>query len=240
MSAQRLSSEPGRNGLIRQLAVAGLVCFALAVALLSVPAVAFALTGSLQIYPALTASDVAATIAGPPAAIVILSAGTRAYAPEFGGESVDELSLERIRYGAMLARQTRLPVLVTGGPSSTGGAAVARLMADTLDRDYGISPKWVETRSATTAENAIFSGQMLNRAGIKRVLLVTHAWHMKRARAAFAANGLNVIPAPTAFYSGAGLTTWNYLLPSMRSLRMSGYALHEIIGGGWYALHYGY
>ena len=114
-------------------------------------------------------------------------------------------------------------------------------MADTLQIDYGIRPKWIEDRSVNTAENASLSSSILRRAGIGRIMLVTHAWHMKRAVAAFAANGLSVTPAPTAFYLPGRETFWECkLTPGMGTLRMSGYAIHEIVGGVWYRVRYGY
>lgn len=45
-----------------------------------------------------------ASLAGADA-IVILSGGLRDYAPEYGGSTVNRITLERVRYGARLARQ---------------------------------------------------------------------------------------------------------------------------------------
>ena len=225
---------------MKRVAAYAAVLFIAAMGLLSNPAVSHVLVDSLQVYPALDMAEIAALSSGPPAAIVIISAGRRTYAPEFGGATVDALSLERIRYGAALARQTHLPVLVSGGAAAPEESSIATLMGDTLKRDYGVTPKWLETRASNTAENAIFSAQVLNGSGIKRVVLVTHAWHMKRARAAFAANGLTVVTAPTAFYRETNPSSWGDLMPSMQALRMSGYAIQEIAGIAWYALHYGY
>jgi uncharacterized SAM-binding protein YcdF (DUF218 family) len=176
---------------------------------------------------------------GPPAAVVILSAGRRTYAPEFGGETVDALGLERTRYGAHVARETGFPVLVSGGLATPDDPPLALLMADVL-RDYGIVTKWQESRSSNTAENAIYSSGLLKQAGISRVLLVTHAWHMDRARAAFAANGMTVIPAPTAFHRGGRFGDFGGLVPSVEAFRVSRFALHERVGRVWYAIRYGY
>jgi len=209
--------------------------------ILSLPAVSDTLIDSIQVFPALTPAEVRAAGSGAPAAIVILSAGRRAYAPEFGGETADELTLERVRYGARLARDTQLPVLVSGGATQGEPIPLARLMTNVLFRDYGIDPKWQEARSANTAENAIYSAEILKNAGINRVILVTHAWHMKRAYAAFVANGLSVVAAPTAFYGRPATLSWTYYVePNMRAFRNAGYALHEIAGGYWYKLRYGY
>jgi uncharacterized SAM-binding protein YcdF (DUF218 family) len=64
---------------------------------------------------------------------------------------------------------------------------------------------------------------------------------MKRARAAFLGSGMSVVPAPTAFYGPAGdEETLLRFVPSAGALRMSAFALHEIIGGQWYRLKYGF
>ena len=232
---QSLQKRARQTALIMMLLVGG-GCL-----ILSLPAVSDALIDSLQVFPALTPAQVGAAGSGAPAAIVILSAGRRAYAPEFGGETADELTLERLRYGARLARDTQLPVLVTGGVTTGAIVPMAVLMTNVLFRDYGIDPKWQEARSTNTAENAIYSAEILKKAGIDRVILVTHAWHMKRAYAAFVANGLTVVAAPTAFYGRPVTRSLPFNVePNMRAFRNAGYALHEIAGFYWYKLRYGY
>lgn len=225
---------------MRQAALAAALAAATIALLLSLPLVSDFLIERLQVFPPITREQRADAAHGPPCAIVILSAGRRAYAPEFGAETVDGLSLERVRYGARLVRQTGLPVLVSGGSLGPKEPSISYLMADALVGDYDVHPRWLEVRSLNTAENAIFSADILKRAGIRRVILVTHAWHMPRARAAFEANGITVIPAPTAFYVPTRMTLWEKFVPSMTAFRMSGYAIHEIIGSGWYAMRYGY
>src|SRR5688572_22301733 len=115
------------------------------------PLVSKALIDRLQVFPPAAESELRDAMAGPASAIVILAAGRRTYAPEFDGETVDGLSLERLRYGALLARQTRLPVLVSGGMGDgTTRLPLAKLMADALLRDYGISARWLESQSTNT------------------------------------------------------------------------------------------
>lgn len=206
---------------------------------LSTPSAAGLLFLELQGYPAIPSDHLSGLTSGPPAAIVILAAGRRNFAPEFSSASgtVDALSLERLRYGAFLAHATGLPVLVSGGLRPV---PLANLMANALKQDFGISPRWLETNSRNTAENAIFSSRILHASGIRRILLVTHAWHMRRARAAFVANGMSVTPAPTAFYVRNSDAIWPGLRPSLTTLNMSGYAIHELVGSLWYKLRYGY
>ncbi len=169
-------------------------------------------------------------------AIVILAGGRRDYAPEFGGETINRLTVERVRYGVRLARQTELPVLVTGG-APTGGTPEGLLMRRAMVEDYGIAPKWVEWRSRDTEENARNSAPMLRASGIQRIVLVTHATHMKRAEAEFVRQGFTVFPAPTAFLTGTGGSEEVFsLAPSIGAAYSAWYGLHEWCGILWQKL----
>ena len=170
-------------------------------------------------------------------AIVILSGDMRDAAPEYGGDTVGPLTLERLRYGAFLARRSNLPVLVTGGIIDPKGPPIAEIMRQILETEFHIPVRWVEAASRNTRENALFSARILKPAGIDRILLVTDAWHMPRALIAFRGLGLTLIPAPTGFYiSRPG---WlESLAPTAQGLQRSAYALHEMIGNLWYRLAY--
>ena len=96
-------------------------------------------------------------------AVVILGGGVRRDAPEYGGDTLATLTLERVRYGARVARLTGLPVLVSGG-SVLGGEPEAKLMAASLEREFGVPVRWVETRSRTTHENAVLSARIAEEA----------------------------------------------------------------------------
>jgi uncharacterized SAM-binding protein YcdF (DUF218 family) len=174
-------------------------------------------------------------------AIVILSGGRNINAPEYGGQdTLSQATLERVRYGAWLQRQLRLPILVTGGTVFTSEhAGEAQLMRDTLQRDYHIPVRWVESESRNTWENARLSAAILKQAGVKRIFLVTTAFHMPRARMAFEANGLEVIPAPTGFIGQRGdAPLVMEFLPSIKALRNNYFVLHEMLGIAWYKLRY--
>ncbi|WP_374601508.1 YdcF family protein [Niveibacterium sp.] len=163
-------------------------------------------------------------------AIVILAGGRRSNAPELGGETVNRITLERVRYGARLARQTGLPVLVSGG-SPTSGTSEAELMRRTLKEDFGIAARWVEGASLDTHENAVFSAKLLQPKGYTRVALVTHAAHMPRSVGEFERAGFTVYPAPTAYLgSHGGEAQALPALPSASSAYGGFYALHEWVG----------
>ena len=136
------------------------------------------------------------------------------------------LTLERVRYGARVARLTGLPVLVSGG-SPWGGESEAKLMREALEREFAISVRWAEDRSRNTHENALRSAEILRVAGIHRVVLVGHAFDMPRATAEFADQGIEIIKAPT------GIPAWDFdapllFVPSFAGLEGSYYALYEI------------
>jgi uncharacterized SAM-binding protein YcdF (DUF218 family) len=171
-------------------------------------------------------------------AIVVLSAGMVESAPEYGGlDAPDAVTLVRLQYGAWLQHQSGLPLLVSGGsvPESPSRNSLGAMMARTLREDFRTPVTWIEERSETTEQNAMYSARMLKAAGIKRVLLVTHAMHMARSRESFEREGIDVVQAPTKFYSHGKLSPF-MLLPSANGLYRSYYALHEWIGLLWYRI----
>ena len=204
--------------------------------LLSTPLVADGLLDSLQTEPALDPAKLDQTGAE---AIVILGAGRREDTPEYGGDTLSPQALERVRYGAWLARRTGLPLLVSGGLGKPGHVPEALLMQQVLSQEYGLQPRWLEGRSRNTYENAQFSSELLRAAGIKRVYVVSHAWHMPRIEFSFRGFGIEVVPAPTAFETqGSAGVIVNDLLPNARAQAKSASAFHELLGNAWYRLRY--
>jgi len=99
-------------------------------------------------------------------AIVVLGGGTRRAAPEYGGDTLGRRTLERVRYGARVARETGLPVLVTGGVLPDVQSSEAALMREALEREYGVPVRWAEDRSRNTRENARLSAPLLRADGV--------------------------------------------------------------------------
>jgi uncharacterized SAM-binding protein YcdF (DUF218 family) len=173
--------------------------------LLATPAVTKPMLAAIEDIPPLDPARATSAQAS-----VVLGGGSYLAAPEYGGDTVSRWSLERIRYAARLQRQTGLPILVTGG-APLGGMPEGRSMQAVLEKEFGVKVRWVEDASADTRENARLSAPLLRDAGVKRVLLVTHAWHMRRALGEFAAAGLNAVPAPTGYEAGAPSTLLDWL-----------------------------
>ena len=172
-------------------------------------------------------------VAGDPQAIVVLSAGYSYTGLKKEQVNDDATTLERLRRGAQLHRKTGLPILVTGGGVADVPVPVGTLMARTLRTDFGIDPRWVETQSTTTYENAEFSARILRKHAISTVYLVSQGWHLARAAAAFQAVGLAAIPVPssTSRLAPADIRTF---IPSAKALQASYHFFHEWLGLVWY------
>lgn len=166
-------------------------------------------------------------------AIVILGSGTR-QAPEYGGDTVSGGALARLRYGAWLHKRTGKPILVTGG-APKGGEPEGAAMTKVLEAEFKTPVTWVEKRSRNTRENAAFSSALLKQAGIQRIYLVSHAWHLTRAVPAFERTGLEVVPAGTQFFDTERLTPLDFI-PSAKGLANSAFAIHEGIGLIWHRI----
>ena len=205
--------------------------------LASLPATAFLLLSGLESYPALAEQRLAAT---PAEAIVVLGGGRYPEAPEYGEDTVSGPLLERLRYAAHLHRRTGLPVVPSGGSALSDGPPEALLASHVLRDEFGVTATYFEGSSRTTRENARRTARVLAAKDVRRILLVTHAWHMPRALAQFKKEGLEVIAAPTAFTTREAerplLLDW---LPDADAARMTRIALHEYLGALWYRLSSG-
>lgn len=206
-------------------------------AALSTPIVAHGLLGRLQAgVPALTP---AAAVQTKAQAIVILGSGRLANAPEYGGlDQPGSSTLGRLRYGARLHTQMGLPILVTGGSPERRPDSEAVLMTRSLRDDFKVPVRWEEGDSDNTEQNARNSARILKQAGVRRILLVSDAWHLPRALPMFQDQGLQVVPAPTNFVMAPTMPAVQAWLPQAPALNLSWIALHEWTGIAWYALRH--
>lgn len=215
--------RPAFGGTVTLLSLLGLL-------VLSLPATAYSLMGWLEGRPLAQPREV-----GDARAIVILAGGTAHDAPEWGGDTVNAFTLQRLRYGARLARQTGLPVLITGAAPREGRRGETEMMRELLSQEFGVDARWVDERARNTAGNAREAAALLQRDGIRRVVLVTSAFHMPRAQRVFEQAGLQVVPAPTGYFGYAeGGFEWLDLVPAGEALRVSYLALREMAAGLMY------
>ncbi len=166
-----------------------------------------------------------------PMTIVVLGGGRDAFAPEYAQSSLRPRSLERLRYGVWLARETGAPLGFTGGTGwgNSGGPTEAEVAEYVAAKDYGVTLKWQEGTSRDTRENALRTVALLKQAGVTRAVIVTHGWHMPRAMRLFeeAAGGkIEFIAAPIGL---APITQGNALdwLPSVEGFERVRLVLRE-------------
>jgi len=171
-------------------------------------------------------------------AIVALGAGLNSQAPEFGGVDLGELAYPRMRYAARLARETGAALGFSGGQArrSADGRRIpaeADVAARFAREDFGLETRWIENRSTDTGENARYTVELLARDGVREIVVVTQAWHMRRALRAFeteaAAHAMRVTAAPTGAASNEDqdLLDW---MPSNEGLLQVRLAVREAIG----------
>lgn len=175
--------------------------------------------------------------ADPPQAIVILAGGLRSDLHERPDQyRPHPRTVERVLYGAWVARVTGLPILVSGGKPAGDDVSEAELMRRMLTKQLGVDVKWIEDRSLDTDGNARESAALLLREKRRRILLVTHAAHMVRSRAVFEKAGFRPVAAPHGFYGTPVRTGWLQWLPSADGVATNWLALHEMVGTLWYRL----
>ena len=191
---------------------------------LSTPTVAGLLMRTLRIHQPPSVEE-----ARGAQAIVILGGGVYRAAREYeGNDVIGSNSLTRLRYGIELQRKTGLPMLLSGG-APEGGLAEATVMAGTLQKDYGIKARWLETESFDTHEQALRTATLLRKDGVTSILLVTEGFHMRRSVTEFESAGLTVTPAPTLIGSGAEAPLFSFF-PGAGSLQASEQAMKEWLG----------
>ncbi|AIR89280.1 YdcF family protein [Pseudomonas cremoricolorata] len=171
--------------------------------------------------------------------IVVLGAGRERGDPAWGGaDQPSLLALQRMGFAAALARASGLPVLTSGGLHYGTPPSEAQLMAEGMQRDFAVPVTWQEGASRTTWENALYSAALLQPLGKRRVVLVTQAWHMQRARWSFERAGFSVVPAPVGFLGRDNARPFAGLLPESRALWQNGQLLNEAVGLLGYRLFY--
>ena len=182
-----------------------------------------------------TYAPVTAEQAAKAQAIVVLGGGVDQFAPEYGdrSEELGEAAYKRLAYGAHLAKQSQLPVMYAGGKgwaaADTQLHSEAEVAAHTMTRDFGLQIQWQDKDSRDTRENALRAFEVLWPLGKKRILLVTHDWHIQRSLRNFQQAGFEVTPAPMGYLQPPVSIPIDYL-PSANGLRHSYWVLREWLG----------
>lgn len=219
--------------------LAGL-CFALGLGgfwLMSLPVMVEWGARALETEPPLAREDWS-TLAQHADVIVVLGSGRERGDPAWGTDQPTGVGLERERYAARLAKASGLPVLTSGGLHYGTPPSEAALMATSMQDDFGVSVRWLEERSRTTWENARMSAEILLPLGLKRVVVVTQAWHMPRSRWSFEQAGFTVVSGPVGFLGVDNARPLGGWMPEFKSVWQSGQLINEAVGQVGYRVFY--
>lgn len=146
-----------------------------------------------------------------------------------------EDSLKRLLTGFVLHKQTGKPIILSGG-SGINQLPDAEIMKATL-LSLGVDLKSIllDSGSTTTQENAKYSKSIMEKKKYKVAILVTSAYHMKRAVKAFQKEKVEILPYPTDFKRDLRYNVYSFV-PKASALNESYKALREYIANLAYDL----
>jgi len=133
--------------------------------------------------------------------IVMLGGGATKDTPDVDGSgALCAVPANRLLTAVRLQRKMGVPILVSGGQvyeDSGAEAEIARRVL--LSLGVPAADILVENRSLNTTQNAQYSVPILREHGLTHPILVTSAFHMKRAVLNFAKQGMAVTPYPADY-----------------------------------------
>jgi uncharacterized SAM-binding protein YcdF (DUF218 family) len=168
-------------------------------------------------------------------AIVVLGGGVRDLSWLQAPSEPSCSSLERVVRGVLIYRKLHLPLVFAGGNGDPSRTAVPD--ADAMARRalaLGVPARdvTVENKSRNTLEGAKALKGLVRG---KSIILVTSAYHLKRASALFTKQGFHVIPAPAGYrYEQKRLSFYSFI-PHAANLSDSSTAVSEYASFFWYS-----
>lgn len=163
-------------------------------------------------------------------AIVVLGGATRG---DTHFSSLGDLNqqADRLTYAVALYKARKAPLVLLSGGAQPGNRPEAEIMHEHMVL-MGLPRRALlkERESRDTHDNAVYSAILLKGRGVKRILLVTSGFHMRRSVPLFERQGLEVIPAPTDFQRIVGTASVPRWLPTADDLVRTTYGIREYVG----------
>jgi uncharacterized SAM-binding protein YcdF (DUF218 family) len=170
--------------------------------------------------------------------IILLGGGITERVPDISGEARPAYStLARIVTAVRLSKTLPVPIIVTGGRVHADNEIAEATVIKRFLTDLGVPANRIieEDRARDTSENARLAAIICRQKGFSRPILLTAAYHLKRAMLAFEVAGMQPMPFPAYFIAAGGAPfSWRHLLPSANALRNTTKALHEHLGYVYY------
>lgn len=133
-------------------------------------------------------------------------------------------SADRLMQSMMICQQNTVEKLIISG--GTANILLAQRPESDVLKEF--LTQWhlpdsllaIESRSRNTHENALYTSQLFDSLNIeKRIMLVTSAWHMPRAKRCFEKQGFHVTPiGADAMWPFEAITVGDVLIPSSGTL----------------------
>ncbi len=159
---------------------------------------------------------------------------------DYNGNGYFNGTSDRFIQGIKLKAEGKVShILISGGNSKLVPTAFRESdwVASQL-KDFNIpdSNILVEDQSRNSFENAVFSKKLLDSAHLNPpYILVTSAFHMRRAECIYKKMGVDVISFPCNYIAGKGKTGIGDFIPSLSTLGTWYYYIKEVVG---YSVYY--
>lgn len=171
----------------------------------------------------------------PAADAVLVLGGILSPVKETGMVTEWSESVERFNAGVEIVRRDKARVvLFTGDPRGSEGSALQR---EAIEHGVPVERTAVIGSVGNTADEAAQLKRYAAQHGLKRVVLVTSAWHMPRAMRLFRGAGVEIVPFPVD-YRAQPFRALPYLdyIPNAGALMKTELALRECYGIAFYAV----
>src|SRR5690349_17492613 len=167
-------------------------------------------------------------------AIVVLAGGVLKREPERPYFLPAYDTFKRTLHAAWVYKnRCQVPVLACGGGPLE--QPFAKTM-QTLLEEFGVPADkiWIETRSSSTHENALYGARILREHGVSRVLLVEEGICLPRSAACFRKEGITVFPVASEYIPKP--SELSDFLPNGKAVQNTANTLHEVFGLIWYRI----
>lgn len=164
--------------------------------------------------------------------IVMLGGGAFSDVPDIDGKgALASAPSARLLTALRLYHKLHIPILLSGGQVFEDTGQEARIAKKIL-LSLGIPEKdiIIEDKSINTTQNAKFSAEIMQNKNLKRPILVTSAFHMRRAMLNFKNMGYEPLPVPTDFMASQNrVFHYTKLRPQTESLYQSVTVFQELL-----------
>ncbi|MBO6179250.1 MAG: YdcF family protein [Selenomonadaceae bacterium] len=164
--------------------------------------------------------------------IVMLGGGAFADTPDIDGEgTLCAAPSARLLTALRLYHKLKVPIILSGGQVYEDTGAEAKI-ARRLLLSLGVPENDIitEDKSVNTTQNAKFTAKIMNERGFHRPIVVTSAFHMRRAMLNFKNFGYEAVPMPTDYMSSKRrIFHYTKLRPQSEALYQSVTVFQELL-----------